>query len=191
MAPTNSKFFTYSKNLNGVPSAPTPVKIKIANSTTLKVGQMARVNTGGFVVPAGVGNPILGRVVGFVDNDGSPVNAFGYIGQAGMSLSGDDTVITASDNQTRNVAVFAEVEADTEAILLKNTASAALSQSNLLQMFDLVSTSDQVDQATASDTSGQMQLIELDADNTSIGYFRVAESQLVQQLGNSTPAVVA
>lgn len=191
MAVTNSRFFTYSKNLNGVPSAPTPVKIKIANSTTVKLGQMARINTGGFIVPAGVGNAILGRIVGFIDNDGTPVNSFGYNGQAGMTLSGDDTIVTASDNQSRNVAVFAEVEVSTEAILLKNTANGALAQTNLGQLFDLVSTSDQVDQGTASDTSGQMQLIELDPDNTSIGYFRVAESQLLGQLGNATAVVVA
>jgi hypothetical protein len=186
MARTNSKYFEYSKNLSGIPSAPTPVKVKIANSTTLKVGQMVRVNTSGFAVAAGVGNAILGQLVGLIDNDGTPVNSYGYNGATGHTLSGDDTVVTASDNQSRAVAVYAEIVVATEPIIFKNTASAALAQTNLFQLFDLASTSDQVDQGTASDTSGQMQLIELDPDNTSIGYFRVAESQLLGYHANAT-----
>jgi hypothetical protein len=195
MAKTNSKFFEYRKNLSGVPSAPTPVKILIDNSTTLKVGQMARVNTAGYVVPAGVGNAILGMVVGLIDTYGTPVNAFMYdSSKTGHTNSGDDTVVTASDNRTRATAVYAEVMVATEGILFYNDASADLAQTNLMQAFDLGSTSDQVDQATASDTSGQLQLIELNPDNdgdASKGLFRVSEPQLLAFHGSSTALNVA
>ncbi len=194
MARTNSKFFEYRKNLMGVGEAPTPVKVLIANSTTLKIGQMARVNTSGLVVPAGVGNAILGVVVGLIDNSGIPVNAFQYTGNTGHTNSGDDTVVTASDNATRAKAVYAEVMVAQESILFYNDASGNLAQTNLFQLFDLGSTSDQADQGTASDTSGQLQLIQLDPDNDgdlSKGLFRVAEPQLVGHVGNATAVVAA
>lgn len=193
MARTNSKYFEYRKNLMGVGEAPTPLKVRIANSTTLKIGQMARVNTAGYVVPGGVGNPLIGMVVGFIDNNGTPVDAFAYTGQTGHTNSGDDTIVTASDNQSRALAVFAEVMVALESILLFNDASADLAQTNLFQLFDLVSTSDQIDQASASDTSGQMQLVQLDPDgdgDASKGLFRVAEPQLLGYNGNSGAAAV-
>lgn len=194
MARTNSRYFEYRKNLLGVGEAPTPLKVLIANSTTLKIGQMARINTSGLVVPAGAGNPILGLVVGMIDNDGTPVNAFQYGGATGHTDSGDDTVVTASDNATRARAVYAEVMVATESMLFYNDSDDTLAQTNLLQMFDLESTSDRVDVATASDTSGQLQLVQLDPDNdddVSKGLFRVSEPQLVGHIGNSTAAVVA
>lgn len=195
MAKTNSRTFDYSKNLAGVPSTPTPVKVKIANSTTIKIGQMARVNSSGFAVPAGAANPVLGRVAGLIDNNGTPVNAFQFDStKTGHTNSGDDTVVTASDNQTRSQSVFAEIEVGLESVLFYNDANGDLAQTNLFQLFDLVSTSDQVDQGTASDTSGQMQLIQLDPDNdgdASKGLFRVAEPQLLGHVGNATAVVGA
>lgn len=194
MAKTNSRYFEYRKNLVGAPSAPTPVKVRVDNSTTLKVGQMARVNTAGYAVPGGVGNPLLGQVVGLVDNKNIPVNSFQYDAtKTGHTASGDDTVVTASDNRTRATAVFAEIMVALESILFFNDANGDLAQTNLLQLFDLVSTSDQVDQATASDTSGQLQLVEIDPDgdgDASKGLFRVAESQLLGY-HNSNSAVNA
>jgi hypothetical protein len=194
MARTNSKYFAFSKNLSALGSSPTPIKVKIGNSTTMKVGQMARVNTAGYAVPAGVGNPILGLVSGLVDGNDVPVNAFQYdASRTGHTNSGDDTVVTASDNQSRTQAVYAEILVATEPVLFYNDASADLAQTNLMQLFDLVSTSDQVDQATASDTNGGLQLIQLDPDNdgdASKGLFRIAEPQLVGY-HNSNSAVNA
>ncbi len=189
MARTNSKYFEYRKNLNGLGSAPTPLKVKVANSTTIKLGQMARVNTSGFAVPAGVGNASIGVVTGLVDNNGVPVDSFGYTGQTGHSNSGDDTVVTASNNQTRTLAVFAFITVGLESILYFNDASGDLAQTNLMQLFDVASTSDQIDQSTASDTNGTYQLIELDPDNDgdlSKGLFRVAEPQLLGYHGNAS-----
>lgn len=194
MARTNSKFFEYRKNLLGVGEAPTPIKGLIANSTTVKIGQAVRVNTSGLVVTAGVGNAVLGIVVGLIDDNGIPVNAFQYNGATGHTNSGDDTVVTASDNSTRALAVYAEVMVAQDSILFYNDASGDLAQTNLFQCFDLASTSDQIDQSTASDTSGQFQLIQLDPENDgdlSKGLFRVSEPQLLSHVGNSTAIVAA
>lgn len=195
MARTNSKFFEYRKNLLGVGSAPTPVKVIIDNSTTMKRGQVVRVNTAGYLVPAGVGNAVLGVVEGFIDNEGTPVNGFMYdTSKTGHTNSGDDTIVTASDNRSRAKKVFAEVSIPMEGVLYFNDANGDLAQTNLMQMFDLVSTSDQIDQGTASDTSGQFQLVELDPENDgdlSKGLFRLVETQLVRQLGSATAAIIA
>lgn len=194
MARTNSKYFDYRKNLIGAGSVPTPLKVLVANSTTIKVGQMARVNTSGYAVPAGTGNAILGLVTGLIDNNGIPVNAFSYTGQTGHTNSGDDTVVTASDNTTRAVAVYAEIMVGYGMIAYFNDADADLAQTNLMQFFDIASTSDQITVSTASDTSGQMQLIELNPDNdsdASKGLFRVSEPQLLSYNGNATAVNVA
>jgi hypothetical protein len=195
MAKTNSKYFEYRKNLLGVTSAPSPIKIKVANSTTVKVGQMVRVNTAGFIVPNGAANPCLGRVAGLIDNNGIPVNAFQYdSSKTGHTNSGDDTVITASDNQTRTLAVYAEIEVGLESILFYNDANGDFSDTNILQFFDLVSTSDQIDQSTALDTNGVFQLVQLDPDgdgDLSKGLFKVNESQLHAGLDSATSKIVA
>lgn len=182
MAKTNSRYFEPAKNLLGVTSLPTPIKVLIANSTQLKIGQFARINTAGFAVAAGVGNAIAGRIAGFIDNGGLPVDSFGYTGATGHTNSGDDTITTASDNQTRSFPVYAEIEVATGYQLYYNQANGNLAQTNLFQFFNLVSTSDQVDQATASDTAGQVQLIELDplkASDLTAGLFAVAQRQLL------------
>lgn len=194
MARTSSQYFEYRKNFDGSTGAPTPLKVIVADSTTLKIGQMARVNTSGFAVQAGVGNAVLGLIVGLIDNDGTPVNSFSYTGATGHTDTGDDTVTTASDNTTRARAVFAEIMVGTPGIIFYADASGALAQTNMLQLFDLDADSDQPDQSTASDTSGQLQLVELDPDDdgdTSKGLWRVAEPQLMYHVGNSTAIVAA
>jgi hypothetical protein len=194
MARPNARYFEYRKNLLGVGSAPTPIKVKVANSTTLKVGQAVRINTSGFAVDAGVGAAIAGIVQGLVDEKYIPVNSFNYTGDTGHTKVDDDTVTTASNNQTRTKAVFAEIIVPLEAILFYNDADEDLAQTNLFQLFDLVSTSDQVDTSTNSDTSGQVQLIELDPDgdgDASKGLFRIAESQLLGYHGNATAVLAA
>lgn len=194
MARTNSKYFEYRKNLAGVTSNPAPIKVRVANSTTIKIGQMARVNTSGFAVPNGAANPCLGLVVGLIDNNGTPVDSFGYTGATGHTNSGDDTIVSASDNQTRALAVFAEIAVGLEGTLFFNDASADLADTNLFQFFDLVSTSDQVDQATAHDANGVMQLIQLDPDgdgDLSKGLFRINESQISGALDSATAKVAA
>lgn len=194
MARTNSKYFEYRKNLLGATGAPTPVKVLAANSTTLKIGQAARVNTSGLAVPAGVGNPPLGIITGLIDNNNIPVDSFAYTGATGHSNSGDDTVTTASDNTTRALAVYAEITVGLEAMLFFNVASAVQAQTNLLQFFDVTSTSDQIDQSTASDSNGQFQLVQLDPDgdgDLTKGLYRINESQFNGGQDSGTAKVAA
>jgi len=64
--------------------------------------------------------------------------------------------------------------------LFSNDSSGTLATTNLLQFFDLTD-EDTINQSSASDTSGQFQLIGLDPDNdgdVSKGLFRIAESML-------------
>lgn len=194
MARTNSKYFEYRKNLLGVTSAPTPVKVLIANSQAIKIGQMARVNTSGFAVPSGTTNPALGVVSGLIDSNGIPVDSFGYTGNTGHTNSGDDTITTASDNTTRALAVYAEIQVGLEGTLFYNIASQALTQTMLLQLFPLISTSDQVDASSGSDASGVVQLVQLDPDGDGVvgaGLFRISAKQLSGEVDNATAKIVA
>ncbi len=189
MAKTSSQFFEYRKNLYGASSVTTPLKVIIANSTTVKLGQAVRVNTAGFIVPASAGDALLGIVSGLVDNSNIPVNGFNYGGNSGHTKLNDDRLTTASDNTTRVTKVYAEVDVALPGVVFYNDADGALAQTNLMQFFDHDSDADQITVSTASDTSGQFQLIELDPDNdgdTSKGLFRISEPQLMSQIGNST-----
>jgi len=85
-----------------------------------------------------------------------------------------------------------EVICDPKA-LFYNDSDDTLALTNDLQLFDHNSSSDNIDVATASDTSGQMQLVQRDPDgdaDASKGLFRIVESQLLTQVGNST-AIIA
>ena len=190
MARTSSQYFEFRKNLSANGASPTPLKVLIANSTTMKLGQLVRVNTSGLAVPAGTGNPVLGVVSGLVIGGGGsvPVNAFQFdTVRTGHTNSGDDTVVTASNNSSRAVAVYAEILVGLPDILFYNDSDNTLAQANLFQCFDVDSSSDQITVSTASDVSGQMQLVELDPDNdadVSKGLFRVAEPQLMYNHNN-------
>ena len=159
MARPSAQFFEYRKNLSGGTGTPTPLKVIVANSTTLIIGDSVRVNTAGFVVRSAVGDAVLGIVTGFIDNDGIPVLGFGYTGATAHTKTDDNTVVTASDNQTRTRKVYAEVTVALPDILFYNDSSGTLAQSNLFQFFDHDSDANQIDQGSASDTSGQFQLV--------------------------------
>ena len=189
MARPTGVFFDYSKNLSGNLSTPTPLKVIVGNSATLIIGDSMRVNTSGFAVCSAAGDAVLGILVGLIDNDGIPVLGFGYTGDTGHTKTDDMTVVTSATNQTRARKVYAEILVGLPDILFYNDASANLAQTNLFQFFDHDADANQIDQATASDTSGQFQLIQLDPDNDgdlSKGLFRVAEPQLMYYHGNST-----
>jgi hypothetical protein len=64
--------------------------------------------------------------------------------------------------------------------LFSNDSSGTLATTNLMQFFDLTD-EDTINQGSASDASGQFQLVGLDPDgdaDASKGLFRIAESQL-------------
>lgn len=185
MAYSASTGFRYFRSLSGQGEMPTPLRIRVANSTTLRIGDAVRVNTSGFVVRAAAGNPIGGVCLGLVDNNGINVLGQGYGTGTGATLTSDDTLTTASTNQTKAVAVFAEVAVDVSGDMLwLNDADSDLAQTNLFQFFDSDASGQQITVSSASDANGQWQLMELDPEasggataNASKGLFRIAENQ--------------
>ena len=166
MAYTANTGFRYYKSIDANASDPIPLMIKMANSASARIGDLCRINTGGFIVPAASGEVLLGVITGFVDQDGKNVLGAGIENKTGHTASGDDGVTTASDNQTRGKFIQAQVIVDFGGdILWKNKADGALAQTNLFQFFD-VATGRQVTVGSASDSNGQVQLVQLDPDST-------------------------
>lgn len=194
MAYTAATGFRFRKSLHG-PDNPMILKFRAGNSVTLTHGDAVRLNNAGLVVLAAAGNPVLGIVHGITDELGGNLLALGYKNNTGATLTGDDTVATASDNSTRTNYIMVEVEVDPAgSAVYYNDADGNLAQTNLLQFFDVLAASDQIDSSSASDTSGQFQLVALDPDgdgDLSKGLWRIAESQLITQVGNSTAVIAA
>jgi hypothetical protein len=191
---SGAKGFEPRKYLSGV-EHPGILAVRLGNSKTITIGDVVRINNAGLLDLVGAGNPALGVVVGIVDeNDINPFS-FSYVNNTGATLKPDDTVVTAADNSSRAHYLKARVIADPAGVVLfYNDANGDVAQTNLGQLFNVTASSDQIDQATASDTSGQFQLIELDPDedaNASKGLFRLVEGQLASQLGNSTTVISA
>lgn len=189
MAKSSANYFEPRINLSGV-EHPAALNFRLADSATLTIGDAVRINTGGLLVRCAAGDAVLGVLKGIVDeNDINPFS-YAYTNNTGATLTPDDTVVTASDNSSRAHYLKGKVHLDPAgSILYYNDASADLAQTNVGQFFDHDSDADQIDQSTASDTSGQFQLVALDPDNdgdASKGLFRVAEPQLMTYHANST-----
>ncbi len=199
MAYTAATGFRYYRSLDANGSDPIPLNLLVANTTTLRIGDLVRVNNVGLVVGAGVGNPVAGVVIGFVDNNGINVLGFGISNTTGAALTGDDTVVTASDNATRASAVYAQVVIDVAGdILWLNKTDGALALTNLFQFFDADSNNRQVATGTALDTNGVLQLVLLDpeatggaAADTTKGAFRICENQFGLGIDTGTAKVGA
>lgn len=194
MAASSSTGFKYGQSLYGS-DTPSVLRYKLGNSATIKIGDAVRINTAGAIVRVAAGNPVLGICVGLVDGNG--INPFGqgYVNNTGATLSGDDTLTTASDNTTKTDYVEAEVIVDPAgSILWYNDANGDFALTNVGQLCDVVAASAQIDQTTASDSSGQFQLVKIDPDkdaDASKGMFRIAEPQLLTQIGNSATVIAA
>lgn len=200
MAKTTNTGFSYYKSLSGNTAAPTSIPVKIANSTTLRLGDAVRINTGGFVVGAGVGNPVGGIIVGLEDDKGINPFSLGYDTTGpSVTLSGDDTIATSSSNQTSAQYMVARVVMDPIGdCLWLNKTDSALAQTNLLQFFDVDSANRQITVGGASDANGQFQLFILDpestggaAADTTKGVFRINENQFGNALDSATAKVAA
>jgi len=133
--------------------------------------------------------------MGIVDNNEINPLSYGYLNNTGATLTGDDTVATASDNESRANYIQLQVVVDPAgACLWYNDADGNLAQAQVGSFYDVTAGSDQIDQSTTSDTSGQFQLVEIDPDadgDASKGLFRLAECQLISQIGNSTTVISA
>ncbi len=187
--------FTFRRNLKGQEHASTEV-FRVGDSKTITVGDAVRINTSGVIDLATAGVPLLGIVKGICDELNAPLNSLGYINGTGATVTGDDTVTTASDNSSRTSHwVMVEVAVDPAGNdLYYNDANGDLAQTNIMQLFDVVAAADQIDASSASDTSGQFQLISIDPDadaDASKGVFRMAEKQLINHLGNATTVISA
>lgn len=172
--------FWYKKNLQPGVSKPATLRVPLANSAgPLTIGDAVQY-TSGFLTIAATGESILGILSGFSLGDGE--NLFKTNQVHGATLSGDDTVTAASDNQTRSVQVYGEVIVDKDALFF-NEADSSLTQAEVGTYFDTTATSDQIT-GSGSGTQKQFQLIELvttdDEGSTQddCGLFRIAESQL-------------
>lgn len=199
MAYTASTGFRFWRSLSGAQHAPQPIPIRIANSTTLRVGDAVRVNTSGFVVTAAAGTALAGIVVGFEDEKGINPFSLGYGSRGGYTLTGDDTVTTSSTNQTRTNYLNAQIIVDIAGDLLwLNDADGDQAQTNLFQFFDSDANGRQITQSSASDANGQWQLMVWDpqgasnipdnpvAADASKGAYRINENQFLGGLDSAT-----
>jgi len=193
MAKSSSTGFEFAQGLAGAQN-PSSIDFLLDDSTTLKIGDAVRVNTDGIVARVAATYAVLGICTGIVDENGINPFSLSYINATGSTLTGDDTVVTASDNSTRAHALFAQVAVDPAGnCLWLNDADGDLAQTNICQMFDVVAASGQISQSSASDTSGQFQLIKIDPQgdaDASKGLFRISEPQLMAQVGNATTGFV-
>jgi len=198
---TSVRGFSLYKDLRGAMLAGTTLDIIIDNSVTLTLGDAVRIDTAGYLKTASTSGCILGIVVGLTDQNDLNVFEASRVAAtsiAGATLVGQDTLTTSSTNTsdgTRNLK--AKVLVDPAGMFLfRNQANTtvALAQTNLLQFFNLTSAG-QIDSNSASDTSGQFQLVALDPDadgSTAKGLFRLVQQQLaVNQPSYGSTAIIA
>ena len=200
MAYSTSTGFRLRKNLYGLQTEGQQLKVRVANSTTLKLGDAVRINTGGFLVRSAAGEAVLGILTGFIGatvNDVTGTNPFSLGGDiTGLTLTEDDQIVTSATNQTRTeLYLVGEVTVDPAGILLwYNDSDGTLARTNIGQYFDVLSGSNQIDSASAADTNGQFELIEIDPDNdgdASKGLLRIAESQIGGGIDSGTSKIAA
>lgn len=192
MAKTASTGFTFRRSLYGV-EHPAPMRFRLANSATVKIGDLVRVNNAGFLVRCATGEVPGGVLVGIVNHDS--INPFSLgADAAGATLTPDDQVATKSSNQTDATYLQGEVILDPAGVCLwENTADGTIATTNLFQMFD-VANGNQVTSGSASDANGQVQLIAIDPDgtgSTTKGLFRINESQFSMGIDSATAKVAA
>ena len=203
MAYTAGTGFRFWRSLSGAQHAPAPIPVRIANSTTLRVGDIVRINTSGLLVANGATNPAAGVLVGFQDQNGITPFSLGY-NKGGVTLTGDDTLATSSTNTTRTDFIMGQVIVDVSGdILWLNDSDANLAQTNLGQYCDLDSNSRQAAMSSPSDATGVLQLLVIDPKGTtiepnnpetadaSVGAFRIARNQYGVLVDSATAKLAA
>lgn len=181
MAKTANTGFYFRKSLYGVdqPAAQTYI---IDNSATVKIGDLVRINTSGYLVRCATGGIPAGVLVGIVDQNGTGVFSPRATGVAGATLTPDDTCATSATNTTdltRQISGQVLIDPASN-LLFYNVADGALTQTMLFQTFD-VANGNQVTSGGGSDTtSKEVMLMSLDPDgdgDTTKGLFRIANNQ--------------
>lgn len=194
MAKSATTGFSFRKSLSGL-EHPASIDILLAASATVKIGDIVRVNNAGLLVRCATTEVGAGILVGIVDRFGTSVFSPRAQGTSGATLTPDDQVATSSTNvsdTTRNLK--GQVILDPAGVcLFYNDADDTLAQTNLFQYFD-VANGNQVTVGGASDSNGQVQLIEIDPDgdaDASKGLFRLAENQFGLTVDSGTAKVAA
>lgn len=163
--------FKFRKSLHGSSEAGI-LELPGANSVVFQVGDAIRIDEDGKAALIVTGDNILGFVAGVVSKDGVSIDP-----DSGTL----DTYTMASNNETVAQNKIQYTPALQE-YLFYNDADNTLAATNLFQLFDLNDEND-VDVASASDTTGQVRLIQLDPDgdgDASKGLFQVVESFFAQ-----------
>ncbi len=184
--------FSLERSILGVEN-PASLDYIIKDSATISIGDPVRLSTDGYLKRAAAGEPVLGIVIGLVDKNGLNVFSPRAAGTTGATLTPDDTIAVSSTNSSdASRYLKAQVVLDPAGYLIwKNVMDAAMAQTNVGQLFDVGATVGQIATGTASDTSGQFQLVNVDPDTTTIGYFRLVESQLAVGIDVGTTKVSA
>lgn len=170
----------------------------IANSQTITIGDLVRVNTSGYVARVtAASNQAIGVCTGIVDRNGISVFSDRAIGLDGVTSKTESGITVSSTNQSndqRNIKVQVMLDS-TGDILWFNDANADLTQSNLLQSGQLgtyTSGLQTVGVSTLNDTMDiglEIQLIKRDPDgdaDASKGLWRITNTQLfIDQTENS------
>lgn len=158
----------------------------IDNSVTMTLGDAVNMDTAtGGIDVAGIGERLLGVVVGFVDQNELPLDSQHVTGSdwthsgATSGTIGVETVATAADNVTDSkIKGVVIIDPNQE---YYNDANDDLDQTDVGQGFDVTASGDQIDASTVSSGEGQFICMSLDPDNDSDdskGLFRIAESLL-------------
>lgn len=172
--------FNYRGQLSGGKENPVTLRVKIANSQTVAVGEAVKLQTlasGGGALRATAGSKVLGIVQGIVDANGIDLDNTSTSNYDGTFTSSTKTYSASSNNMT-NKQVQALVVIDKNA-LWYNDSAGDLAAADQYKFFDITSATQIADQ-DGSDTAGSFVLIKLNPDNdgdASKGLFTIAESQ--------------
>lgn len=173
----------------------------IANSQTITIGDVVRLNTSGYIAIQTTTSQVpLGVCVGIVDRNGINVFSNRAIGLEGITSKTESGITVTSTNQSndlRNIKVQVYLD-HTSDMLWFNDADANLAQTNLLQNGSInvfTSGNHKLNVSGLSDVTDQtyiLQLIKLDPDNDgdlSKGLFKLRNTQVSNEFSGITNIV--
>jgi hypothetical protein len=173
--------FKYQGQLSGGSENPVTLAVRIANSSTVAVGEAVQTEafgSGGGCKRAAAGTEVLGIVVGIVNKDGIDLDNANDSSYDGTWTSSSQTYVAASDNMTdKEIKALVVVDKNS---LWRNDAAGDLAVADELKYFDLTSATQIADQ-NGDDNAGAFILISRDPlgdGDDSQGLFKIAESEL-------------
>lgn len=170
--------FKFRKSLRGDGVVPAELQIIGANSVVFQIGDVIRINTGGFAALFTAGDLVLGVVTGVVDKNG---------GRIDPDTNTLDTYTLASDNQTVAQKKVRYIPA-LQDYLFYNDSDDTLAQANLMQFFPLNDENDVNGSSSSDSTLDTVRLVEIDPDgdgDASKGLWQFVESFWAQNAGGT------